>query len=59
MWYASHNDMIEKIFNQYSGLLSLSEKEHVMSMRTYELRRGTLLSRALVRTIIARYIGSY
>ncbi|XP_074355213.1 uncharacterized protein LOC141693923 isoform X2 [Apium graveolens] len=39
MWYASHNDMTEKLFNQYSDLLSPSEKEHVSSMRTYELRR--------------------
>lgn len=58
MWYASHDDMTDKLFNQYSGLLSPSEKEHVMSMRTCELRRGALLSRALVRTIIARCMGS-
>lgn len=55
MWYASHDDMTEKLFHQYSGMLSPSEKEHVMRMNTYELKRGALLSRALVRTIIARY----
>lgn len=57
MWYASHDDMTEKLFDQYSGMLSPSEKEHVMRMHTYELKRGALLSRALVRTIIARCMG--
>lgn len=58
MWYASPDDMTEKLFNQYYGLLSPSERDNVMRMHTYELRRGALLSRALVRTIIARCMGS-
>ncbi|KAK1389660.1 L-aminoadipate-semialdehyde dehydrogenase-phosphopantetheinyl transferase-like [Heracleum sosnowskyi] len=56
LWYASHDDITDKLVNQYSGLLSPPEKEHVMRMHTYELRRGALLSRALVRTIIARCV---
>lgn len=55
-WYVLPNEVkSESLLSQYLELLSPCEKENVFSMRGDELKKGSLLARALVRTTIARY----
>ncbi|GMH23160.1 hypothetical protein Nepgr_025003 [Nepenthes gracilis] len=41
--------------NEYLQILPQCEKDNVLSLREYQLRKRALLARALVRTTIARY----
>ena len=46
------------LLNQYTQLLSPSEKQSVLSFKEDGLRKKALLARALVRTILARCMSS-
>ncbi|XP_057534190.1 uncharacterized protein LOC130812657 [Amaranthus tricolor] len=56
LWYVSPNEVdSSSLLNQYTQLLSPSEKQSVLSFKEDGLRKKALLARALVRTILARY----
>ncbi|KAL6998040.1 hypothetical protein U1Q18_008166 [Sarracenia purpurea var. burkii] len=56
IWYILPNEVKEtSLLNQYLELLSPREKENVFYMHGEDLKKRSLLARALVRTTIARY----
>ncbi|XP_015898629.3 uncharacterized protein LOC107432083 [Ziziphus jujuba] len=56
LWYVLPEEVrSEKLMAQYTELLSPCERENVLSMRGEQLKKSAVLSRALVRTTIARY----
>ncbi|KAK2442086.1 4'-phosphopantetheinyl transferase superfamily [Trifolium repens] len=55
-WYVLPNEVkCTNLMNRYFEILSPCEKENVLRMRGEELKKSALLSRALVRTTLARY----
>lgn len=57
LWYILPNEIkSESLLKRYSEILSPSEKDYVLRMRSDELKKkNVLLARTLVRTTIARY----
>ncbi|XP_075491537.1 uncharacterized protein LOC142529784 [Primulina tabacum] len=56
LWYVKPCEVrSESLLSQYWDILSPCEKKTVLGMKGDELRKSALLSRALVRTTIARY----
>ncbi|XWS43404.1 hypothetical protein CRYUN_Cryun16bG0100700 [Craigia yunnanensis] len=56
LWYIIPDEVKSvTLLNQYSELLSSSERENVNRMGGDQLKKRALLARALVRTTIARY----
>ncbi|XP_057960720.1 uncharacterized protein LOC131152804 isoform X7 [Malania oleifera] len=56
LWYIVPDEVKSTtLLDKYLDLLSLNEKENVFRMRGDQLQKRALLTRALVRTTIARY----
>uniref|UniRef100_A0A1D1ZHG1 holo-[acyl-carrier-protein] synthase n=1 Tax=Anthurium amnicola TaxID=1678845 RepID=A0A1D1ZHG1_9ARAE len=58
-WYVLPNEVQNtSLLKQYLELLSPFERENILCMNGDKLQKGALLSRALVRTTLARYTNS-